>query len=134
MRLLMALPLILMVFVAGCTSYEPKNIATNATTATQPSIATGAEHTVEITSAGFNPNTLTVKLGDKVTFVNKDTAPHWPASAVHPTHCEYKGCGVFDAKKGLGPGEIYPIVFDLAGTWKYHDHLNPVLTGRILVQ
>lgn len=129
-KLVFTLPLILVVFLAGCAAYGPKT-----TTGTEtPAVTTGAEKVIEITSAGFDPSTLTISVGDIITFINKDTAPHWPASTVHPTHCEYKGCGVFDAKKGLAQGEPYSIVFDLAGNWKYHDHLNSGVTGVIVVQ
>ncbi|MBI2543432.1 MAG: cupredoxin domain-containing protein [Candidatus Aenigmarchaeota archaeon] len=123
-KLMTASILIFAVFVAGCTSSQ-----SNA-----PTAVTGVKHTVEITNTGFNPNTLNIKLGDDVTFVNKDASPHWPASNIHPTHCEYKGCNVFDSRKGLNTGESYSIVFDQTGTWKYHDHLNPGMTGTLIVQ
>ena len=127
-KLIFSLPLILIIFVAGCASYGTKS------TTTAPTVTTGTEHTVEMTATGFSPNTLTIKVGDKVTFVSKDNIQHWPASVIHPTHCEYKGCNVFDSRKGLSQGESYSIVFDLAGNWKYHNHLNPGLTGTIVVQ
>ncbi len=129
-KLISTLPLIFLVFLAGCSAYGPKTTTKTET----PTVTTGTEKIVEITSAGFTPSTLTINAGDTVTFVNKDVVPHWPASAVHPTHCEYRGCGVFDAKKGLSQGEPYSIVFDVAGSWKYHDHLNPEVTGVIVVQ
>ena len=83
-NLIFTLPLIFLVFLAGCSTYGPKTTTTTET----PPVTTGAEKIVEITSAGFTPSTSTINVGDKVTFVNKDVAPHWPASAVHPTHCE----------------------------------------------
>lgn len=103
--------------------------------------------TIEITSEGFNPQTLIIKAGDTVTFINKDTTHttgHWPASAFHPTHTEYLGsdiakCGtseensIFDACKGLKEGGSYKFKFDQKGSWKYHDHLNPSLWGTIVV-
>ncbi|MEK7598806.1 MAG: plastocyanin/azurin family copper-binding protein [Patescibacteria group bacterium] len=92
---------------------------------------------VEITANGFSPSTIKVRAGDTVTWTNKDSAPHWPATAAHPTHLVYPGSditkcgtaaqsGIFDACKGLAPGESFPFKFDQAGTWKYHDHMNPV--------
>jgi plastocyanin len=98
---------------------------------------------VIITSSGFSPRILTIKVGDTVTWVNKDSAPHWPASDVHPTHRLYPGSGIekcgsgeeiFDACKGLAPGETFSFTFKYKGTWPYHDHLNPGLTGTIIVQ
>ena len=63
----------------------------------------------------------------------------WPASAMHPSHKEYPttgGClgSAFDACKGVKPGESWPFKFDIAGNWKYHDHLNPKNFGAIIVQ
>lgn len=130
---LVAILLIGVVFVSGCTQYGGQQ--TQPTTPTQPT----AGNTVEITSSGFSPNTLTINAGDTVTFVNKDSRSHWPASAVHPTHTVYPesgGCigSKFDACKGLAQSETFSFKFDQKGTWKYHDHLNPGLTGTIVVQ
>ncbi|MDP3728306.1 MAG: cupredoxin domain-containing protein [bacterium] len=97
------------------------------------------EATIEITSSGFSPSTLTIAKGTTVNFVNKDANNHWPASAVHPSHTEYPttgGCSgsTFDACKGLAQGEIFIFTFDEAGEWSYHDHLNPSLFGKVIVE
>jgi plastocyanin len=100
---------------------------------------------IEMTSSGFTPATLTISKGDTVTWVNKDTETHWPASASHPTHTVYPGSGIekcgtseestiFDACKGIVPGGSYSFTFNEVGTWGYHDHLNPNLHGKIAVQ
>lgn len=125
---LLVIILIAIVFVTGCTQYSEQ---------TQPTSIT--ENTVEITYSGFSPNTLTINAGDTITFVNKDTNPHWPASAIHPTHTAYPesgGCigSKFDACKALSQGETFIFKFNQKGSWKYHDHLNPSLTGTITVQ
>ncbi|MDO8509201.1 MAG: hypothetical protein Q7S27_05975 [Nanoarchaeota archaeon] len=102
------------------------------------------ENVITITSAGFGPKTLQIKQGDSVTFVNEDTAEHWPASAMHPTHTVYPGsdiekCGtveeikIFDACKGLKQGEKYMFVFNEKGKWNYHDHLVSGLYGTVEV-
>lgn len=95
--------------------------------------------TVEITSAGFNPASVEINKGDTVTWLNKDASPSWPASALHPTHALYPetgGCvgSKFDACKDLAFGEKFSFAFDHAGTWKYHDHLNPGRTGTVVVK
>ena len=94
--------------------------------------------TVEIKSSGFSPKILEINSGDTVTWINRDSSSHWPASAVHPTHTVYPepgGCigSKFDACKGLSNRESYSFTFDEEGTWKYHDHLNPSSTGTIIV-
>lgn len=94
-----------------------------------------ATNMIEITANGFLPSAIKVKAGDTVTWTNKDSAPHWPATAAHPTHLAYPGSdikkcgtaaqsGIFDACKGLATGESYSFKFDQVGAWKYHDHLK----------
>jgi len=78
----------------------------------------------------FKPNTLTIKKGDKVTFVNEDNKSYWPASDIHPTHSLYPE---FDSKKPVKKGERWSIIFFKAGNWSYHDHINPAITGNIIV-
>ena len=99
--------------------------------------------TVTITSNGFQPSLLQVKVGETVVFVNQDSTKHWPASAVHPTHNKYPGSGInkcgsfdplnFDACKGLAQGESFSFIFNEKGTWGYHDHLKAGLQGTIVV-
>ena len=70
------------VLVAGCASTN-----TNQEKTIEP--PNQQTYTVEMTSTGFSPNSISIKAGDTVTFVNKDTTQHWPASAMHPTHSIY---------------------------------------------
>ena len=85
---------------------------------------------ITISALGFFPATLQVKKGTSVQFLNGDTKSRWPASDPHPTHTNLPG---FDAKKGLEPGETWVYVFDKAGTWGYHDHMNPSRRGSVTV-
>ena len=116
---------------------------------------TPKEYTIEITSSGFSPNNLEILEGDSVTWINKDSKEHWPASASHPTHTVYTGgdydetgsymgsqacksegiakTGAFDPCKGLGEGESWSFVFDEKGSWNYHDHLVSGRFGKIIV-
>ncbi|MBS3145474.1 hypothetical protein J4414_01595 [Candidatus Woesearchaeota archaeon] len=100
---------------------------------------------VEVSLQGFNPSTITVKKGDTVTWTIKGTGSHWPASAVHPTHTAYPGSGrtkcgtdeesnIFDACHALTDGQTFSFQFNEAGSWKYHDHLSPSLTGTVVVE
>jgi plastocyanin len=100
---------------------------------------------VQISPVGFFPEVLEIVQGESVTFVNKGSGVHWPATEIHPSHSVYPGssiakCGlnsesrIFDACRGLNRGESYSFKFDKIGTWRYHDHLNPGLKGVIVVQ
>jgi len=96
-------------------------------------------NTVEINGQGFSPNAISVKAGDAVTFVNRDSTLHWPASGTHPSHNDYPehgGCigSAFDACKGLKAGESFAFTFNEKGTWHYHDHLNSGMEGTIIVE
>ncbi len=118
--------LAVVLFFSGCTQAPPAGNGQRG-------------NTVEITATGFSPQSLVVKAGDTVTFVNKDSALHWPASALHPTHNEYPepgGCigSKFDSCKGLEQGESFSFKFDVKGTWRYHNHLNPTMFGSITVE
>lgn len=107
----------------------PVTSPSSSLTATPAATARSVEISIEDT--GFNPRTVTVAAGTTVTFVNNGQALHWPASAVHPTHQQLPG---FDAMRGLATGESYSFVFSQSGTWTFHDHLQPTVTGSVVVQ
>lgn len=135
--------LVLALFAAGCESN------------TDSQVVKDNSKTIEITSSGFSPNELTINLGDTVTWINNDNIEHWPASAMHPTHKVYPGVnyeesgsyegseacksegnpkdGSFDPCKKILLGESWSFTFNQKGTWFYHDHLNPKLFGKIIV-
>lgn len=91
----------------------------------------GGGNIVFITDDGFDPPSLTVSSGTTVTFENDSSDDSWPASDVHPTHQLYPG---FDAEKPLLPGETYEFTFTKTGSWGYHNHLEPDVTGTIVVE
>ncbi|MDP3986663.1 MAG: hypothetical protein Q8P81_00360 [Nanoarchaeota archaeon] len=88
-------------------------------------------HVVEITSSGFSPRVVEIDQGDIVTWVNRDSKRHWPASDDHPIHDAYPE---FDSKRPLKADEDWDFQFDKRGEWEYHDHLNPSFTGTIFVR
>lgn len=111
------------------------------TTSTSPT----SEVIIKITANGFEPKEVEVTKGTKVTWVNESANPSWPASAVHPTHRVYPSSGIekcgtpeekniFDACRGLQPGESWSFVFNEVGEWYYHYHLNPSLKGEVVVK
>ena len=83
-----------------------------------------------MTEKGFEPENPIVKVGTKVTFINKDKFHRWPASNLHPTHTIYSE---FDPKGPIKPGESWEFTFKRGGEWNFHDHLSPLLTGKIIV-
>ncbi|MBI2551679.1 hypothetical protein HYW17_00050 [Candidatus Uhrbacteria bacterium] len=89
------------------------------------------EAVIEYTDEGFNPSTLRVLAGTKVTFVNKGAKAVWPASGVHPTH---DICPGFDAGKTLAAGESYSYVFEQEAECPFHNHVAPGEKGAIEVK
>lgn len=97
------------------------------------------EKVVIYTDAGYSPSPLDINIGDTVVFKNNSSQSMWPASSMHPAHKDYPttgGClgSAFDACKGIQPGDSWSFKFDIAGDWKYHDHLSPKNFGAIIVQ
>ncbi len=87
--------------------------------------------TVKYTSSGFTPNSVTVKTGTTVTFVNESSKNMWVASSVHPTH---KDLPSFDQLSSSGKGTSYSYVFDKAGEWSYHNHRSAGHIGKVVVE
>lgn len=86
---------------------------------------------IEMTPAGFSPSNVTIKVGDTVKFVNKDTRGRWPASGMHPSHLI---CPGFDSLGLIAPGEAYSHTFTEAKECPMHDHKISGLFGKIMVQ
>lgn len=89
-----------------------------------------ASHTVTYSDGNFSPAELNVSLGETVEFSNQTTGAFWVASDTHPSHTDYPE---FDSGS-IEPGGTYSFTFERAGTWGYHDHLNPQATGTISVE
>lgn len=86
---------------------------------------------VHMDEQGFDPREITVTQKQTVVFENVGKNNRWPASNIHPTHQIYPE---FDPKKGIAPGESWSFTFAKTGEWRYHDHLKPELTGKIVVK
>src|SRR5262245_25046712 len=93
--------------------------------------AAATPRVIAMDDSGFTPPSLEVHEGDIVVFENRGAASRWPASHIHPTHLIYPE---FDPRRPIGPGERWSFRFSRPGTWKFHDHLTPDMTGTILVQ
>jgi len=92
--------------------------------------------TVTIANGVVNPATVTVAVGQTVTFINNDNRAHEIASNPHPQHGT---CPGIEAGLGsLGAGQTRTTrAFANSGSCGYHDHLddsNPNLRGTINVQ
>lgn len=120
----------------GCAGGTTRPV-TPSTSPSAPSAAPAAaagvesERIIEYVQGGFSPNEVTVAPGTTVKFINRTDTPVWPASDPHPVHTALPG---FDALRGLGKDESYSFKFDKVGEWKFHNHLSPGATGKVIVR
>lgn len=85
---------------------------------------------IRVTKEGFIPESVTVKKGEKVVWLNESSQFSWPASDVHPTHQIYLE---FDALEPFGPGDAWAFRFLRQGQWNFHDHLRANKKGTVEV-
>jgi amicyanin len=91
---------------------------------TNSSIGTPQPHSVEISGFAFNPNTLTVKVGDTVTWTNKDSMGHTVTS----------DSGSELSSSTLSNGQTYSHTFSTAGTFAYHCTIHTSMKANIVVE
>ncbi|PIR83819.1 hypothetical protein COU18_02430 [Candidatus Kaiserbacteria bacterium CG10_big_fil_rev_8_21_14_0_10_51_14] len=92
---------------------------------------TGREEiTILLTEHGFEPESVFITRGTNVVFVSERGNEFWPASDLHPFHTIYSA---FDAKRPLSPDESWSFVFEKDGHWSFHDHIDALATGAIIV-
>lgn len=96
----------------GACGGSSKSGATGATSA-------GGNTTVVLKSLTFEPDSITVKTGDKVTWDWQDTQAH---NVTFPSfHSDTQSSGT------------YAHTFTSTGTFKYHCTLHPTMTGKVKV-
>lgn len=87
---------------------------------------------VDITHNGFVPATIQVAPGQTVEWLNEDNAAHQPATDPYPLE---NGLAGFRDDTALQSGDTYSFTFKKAGTYTYHDHLNPfTFDGTVVVK
>lgn len=91
---------------------------------------TTKETAVSLTNAGFEPQTVTIKAGEKVVWTNNSGDVATVNSSKHPTHLDYPPLNL----GGFQNGGKLELVFDKPGTYSYHDHLHPQRFGKVIVQ
>jgi plastocyanin len=91
-----------------------------------------AAATIEVTGASFSPQTIKIKKGQSVTWVNQDTTPHQVMANPYPTGTSLPS---LNSTEPMVLGESYTATFDKTGTYAYHDPLNPAaLNGVVMVE
>lgn len=109
----------------------PKVTSRPAATATAaPASEAKTQPIIRATDSGFSPATLTVKSGDTVTVTNDSNQTVDFASDSHPTHT----LNPFLNIGNIEPGQSKTATIPRAGTFGYHNHLNPAMKGTIVAQ
>lgn len=80
-------------------------------------------HVVAIDGTSFQPKTLTVKVGDKVVWENKDPFPHTATSKP----------GNFDSQ-AIAPGTSWTFTAKTKGEFTYNCTLHPTMTATLKVE
>jgi len=82
------------------------------------------ENKIDIKDFAFNPKTLTVKSGEKVTWINRDEEPHTIVSVEK----QFKKSTALDTDQG------FTITAGAPGTYNYFCSVHPKMTGTIVVE
>jgi plastocyanin len=84
----------------------------------------GKENKIEIKDFSFNPQTITVKSGEKITWINRDEEPHTVVSVEKQ----------FKKSTALDTDQEFTITAGAPGTYTYFCSVHPKMTGTILVE
>lgn len=99
-------------------------VAVLATIALSANAARAAQQAVTVQGFAFNPGTITVNMGDSITWTNNDSVPHTATSDTD---------SVFDvALPASGGSGSY--TFATAGTFTYHCTIHAQMKGTVVVQ
>jgi plastocyanin len=82
------------------------------------------QNKIEIKDFAFNPQTITVKAGEKVTWINRDEEPHTVVSVEKQ----------FKKSTALDTDQEFTITAGAPGTYTYFCSVHPKMTGTIVVE
>ena len=106
--------------------------APEATPTTNPTVSIPAGASTpgcEETKECFIPDTVTIKVGDTITWSNDDSAAHTVTSGT----VEAGSTGAFDSSLFMS-GTTYEFTFDKAGKYDYFCMVHPWMTGEVIVE
>jgi plastocyanin len=87
-------------------------------------MAGNRKNTIEIKDFAFNPPTITVKSGQKITWINHDEEPHTVVSVGKK----------FQKSSALDTDQEFSITAGAPGTYEYFCSVHPKMTGTIVVE
>ena len=117
-----AILIALAIFLAACGAAEPTPPPTDAAPPA-PGVAGVTRATVSIANQSFQPHTVVVATGARVTWQNGDALAHTVTS---------NGEAWFDSGQ-LAAGDAFSHEFDKPGTFRYHCNNHPTMEGVVVV-
>src|SRR5215831_11401591 len=86
--------------------------------------SSAGQNKIEIKDFAFNPQTITVKSGEKITWINRDEEPHTIVSVEKQ----------FKKSTALDTDQEFTVVAGSPGTYSYYCSVHPKMTGTIIVK
>ncbi|HEY4694508.1 MAG TPA: cupredoxin domain-containing protein [Candidatus Nanoarchaeia archaeon] len=93
-----------------------------------------SEVTITYTSSGFSPSSVRLKKGGKLTWVNESSNQVEIGVNPHPVHTGDRSITSEEFTLNLDSGETKTITVNKAGDFGYHNHLDSLMSGNILVE
>jgi plastocyanin len=107
----------------GGTAGTSTTVVASTTAGTPTSAAGGGGAQVVMKGFAFDPASVTIKVGESVTWTNQDPTNH----TVTADKGEFKSSDIAN-------GATFTFKFDTAGTYAYHCSIHPSMTGTVVVQ
>ena len=86
--------------------------------------AASNQNKIEIKDFMFNPQTIRVKSGQQITWINRDEEPHTVVSVEKQ----------FKKSPPLDTDQVFTIAAGVPGTYTYFCSVHPKMTGTIIVE
>ena len=114
-------------FVGGCGRSDATSVsaASEESTAAEQAANAASAAQVVIDNFAYSPAMLTVAVGAKVTWTNRDDVPHTVTSTSKPRSLD---------SPTLDTDESFAHVFSKPGTYEYYCAVHPKMTGRVIVK
>jgi plastocyanin len=122
----LVLVVVLAVALVGCGGGTTTTSAAGQVTTTSGGSATTAGSdgaAVDMKNLAFVPASITIKVGETVTWTNSDSTAHTVTGDK----------GEFDSGN-MDSGKTFSFTFQTAGTFTYHCTIHPNMTGTVVVQ
>jgi plastocyanin len=112
-----------LIFARGCAAAAVGLLLAGTAASTSGAAAAAPPHRVVIENVQFSPQSLIVKSGERITWVNKDLFPHTATADAKS----------FDSR-AIAPNASWTWVAGKPGTYAYGCTFHPTMKGTVTVQ